>query len=108
MHVFGEDSNDPLTNCVFEDGQRYEVRILLYPADGYRFTEENPPYVNGSWDYGRNLDADYIWIYLGYDFRDPPVEELYIMGLPDSRTCSQARLSHARQSSYSLSLAPCR
>lgn len=69
----------------FKNNRRYEVSVLLYSAAGYRFTEEDRPYVNDSQDYGWNIDKDGSWIrlYLYYDFRAPAVEEIYVKGLPE-------------------------
>lgn len=78
-------SEGEVTEGNFEEDYQYQVGILLYPAEGYRFTDENRPFVNGTQDYGWNdaEDGSYIWVYIYYDFRKPAVEHIGVEGMPD-------------------------
>ena len=86
FRITSEQSDDwYVTSGTFQDDWFYAVCIELVPAQGYRFTKENIPYINGNQDYEYSIGSDgsYLSVWLYYDFRDPVVEHIYVYGLPE-------------------------
>ena len=77
--------DDYVTSGVFQDDWFYSVNITLKPAQGYRFTSDNIPYINGERDYNYSMadDGSVLYIWVSCDFRDPVVEYIFVENLPE-------------------------
>ena len=84
VEIWCEGVDEPIESGEFQPEQFYRVHVVLFPEEGYCFTDENRPYVNGQWDgdCGQSTAGDYFWSDTYYDFRAPRVEYVWLAGEP--------------------------